>query len=90
MQARHGQLNAMGWFGNVGIATPANPADMQPAGDALLSSTLPPTSRCSSCEPLYTCRQILLTCSLLVMRYFPVRFLKLLVVTPANFCVTCW
>ena len=37
-QARHGQLNAMGWFGNVGIATPANPADMQPAGDALLTS----------------------------------------------------
>ena len=38
-QARHGQLNAMGWFGNVGIASPANPADMQPGSDALLSST---------------------------------------------------
>ena len=43
MQARHGQLNAMGWFGNVGIATPANPADMQPAGDALLTSMFLPT-----------------------------------------------
>ena len=39
VQARHGQLNAMGWFGNVGIASPANPTDMQPGGDALLSST---------------------------------------------------
>ncbi|KAL3151010.1 hypothetical protein ABBQ38_012881 [Trebouxia sp. C0009 RCD-2024] len=37
-QARHGQLNAMGWFGNVGIATPSNPADMQPGGDPLVTS----------------------------------------------------
>ena len=45
VQARHGQLNAMGWFGNVGIATPPHPADMQPGGDPLITSRLlqPPT-----------------------------------------------
>lgn len=47
-QARHGQLNAMGWFGNVGIATPANPADMQPGSDSLITSMFlhpPPSPR---------------------------------------------
>lgn len=37
-QARHGQLNAMGWFGNIGIATPTGPHDMQSTADAMLNS----------------------------------------------------
>ena len=89
MQARHGQLNAMGWFGNVGIATPTNPADMQPAGDALLTSMFPPPWLSNPCSPL---------CNLanpadmqpvggvpLASMLLPVcRFL-----TPAHLCVTC-
>lgn len=42
----------MGWFGNVGIATPTNPADMQPAGDALLTSMFPPPLLSNPCSPL--------------------------------------
>jgi len=37
-QARHGQLNAMGWFGNIGIASPAGPSDLQSNPDAMLNS----------------------------------------------------
>ncbi|KAA6421081.1 MAG: hypothetical protein FRX49_08992 [Trebouxia sp. A1-2] len=37
-QARHGQLNAMGWFGNIGIASPAGPSDLQSNPDAMLNN----------------------------------------------------
>lgn len=38
LQARHGQLNAMGWFGNIGIASPAGPSDLHSDPDAMLNS----------------------------------------------------
>ncbi len=38
LQARHGQLNAMGWFGNIGIALPAGPSELQSNPDAMLTS----------------------------------------------------
>ena len=38
LQARHGQLNAMGWFGNIGIASPVGPSDLQSNPDAMLNS----------------------------------------------------
>ena len=38
LQARHGQLNAMGWFGNIGIALPAGPSELQSNPDAMLNS----------------------------------------------------
>jgi len=38
LQARHGQLNAMGWFGNIGIASPAGPSDLHSNPDAMLNS----------------------------------------------------
>lgn len=34
MQARHGQLNAMGWFGSIGTGSPAALQDLQNAGEA--------------------------------------------------------
>ncbi|DBA97682.1 TPA: hypothetical protein ACH3X3_012574 [Trebouxia sp. C0006] len=37
-QARHGQLNAMGWFGNIGIASPAGPSDLHSNPDAMLNN----------------------------------------------------
>ena len=35
MQARHGQLNAMGWFGSIGTAQPAGAHDMQNSGELI-------------------------------------------------------